>query len=79
MNIFLFSRYFLTLIFLLFSFVCDQLFSSGFPAGTLVKTKNGFKPIEQIQLHDEVASWDSSRNKIVLSTVEAIKEEPDKI
>ena len=37
---------------------------SSFEAGTLVRTKDGLKPIEQIQVGDEVAAWDEATNTI---------------
>jgi hypothetical protein len=38
--------------------------ATSFEAGTLVRTKAGLKPIEHIQVGDEVAAWDEATGQI---------------
>lgn len=46
----------------LLSLIANNVFTEGFIAGTLVKTKNGYAPIDQLKENDSVTSY-SFKNK----------------
>lgn len=65
-------------IFIFSLFIFKSIFSEGFIAGTLIKTQNGYVPIEQLKENDLVISYDFKRASLTEDAIIGIKKEKTK-